>query len=204
MSATDVAAHRPSALPHRLLIALLVVVAVALVLAHQAYQTAEISLAGVFLHFFTSSGVYVQPGAQTVYFGLGSSTPLGLRMTPECTSAFLLVPLVVVSAVLIALRPRIAHRVLFSLGVAALILIVVNQLRILTLAGLVAWLGTDDGYYWGHTMVGSLVSVFGGAVALVLFVWLATRTPATRTPGTATGAPPPRPPDGDDTAGHGG
>jgi exosortase/archaeosortase family protein len=186
LTATNVAAHRPSALPHRLLIAGLLALAVALVLAHRAYQTAEISLAGLFLHLFTSSGVYVAAGQQTVYFGLGSANPLGLTMTPECTSAFLLIPLVLVSAALVALRPAIGRRVLASLGVATLILIVVNQLRIMTLAALVGWLGTDRGYYWGHTMIGSLVSVFGGAIALVLFVWLATKQPKqpkTRTPG---------------------
>ncbi|HEX5403800.1 MAG TPA: exosortase P [Pseudonocardiaceae bacterium] len=174
---TDAVAHRPSALPHRLLIALLVAVTVGLVLGHRVYQTAEIALAGLVLHVTTSSGVYVDASQQTVYFGLGSATPLGLTMTPECTSAFLLVPLMLVSAVLIALRPAIARRVLVSLGVAAVILIMVNQLRITTLAALVGRLGTDRGYYWGHTMIGSLVSVFGGAVALVLFVWLATKTP---------------------------
>ncbi|HEY1573414.1 MAG TPA: exosortase P [Pseudonocardiaceae bacterium] len=177
MTATNVAAHRPSALPHRLLITALVVLATALVIAHRVYQTVEISLAGLLLHAFTSSGVYVVADQQTVYFGLGSTHPLGLTMTPECTSAFLLIPLVLVSAVLVALRPAIAKRVLGSLALAALILIVVNQLRIMTLAALVGWLGTNRGYYWGHTMIGSLVSVFGGAIALVLFVWLATRQP---------------------------
>lgn len=177
LTATDVAAHRPSPYPHRLLIALLIALAAGLVLGHKAYQSAEISLAGLLLRLFTSSGVYVVPSQQTVYFGLGSANPLGLTMTPECTSAFLLVPLVVVAAALVGLRPGIARRVLASLGVATLVLIVVNQLRILTLAGLVGWLGTDTGYYWGHTMVGSLVSVFGGAIALVLFVWLATKQP---------------------------
>jgi exosortase/archaeosortase family protein len=148
---------------------------VGLVLGHLAYQTAEVSLAGTLLHLFSSSGVYVAAGQQTVYFGLGSARPLGLTMTPECTSAFLLVPLIVVGALLIGLRPRIANRVVLSLGVAAAVLIVVNQVRILTMAALVGWLGTDRGYYWGHTMVGSVVSVFGGAIALVLFVWLTTR-----------------------------
>jgi exosortase/archaeosortase family protein len=158
-----------------LLIALLLAVAVGLVLGHLAYQTVEVSLAGVLLHLFSSSGVYVAAGQQTVYFGLGSAQPLGLTMTPECTSAFLLVPLIVVGALLIGLRPRITGRVVLSLLVAAVVLIVVNQVRILTMAALVGWLGTDRGYYWGHTMVGSVVSVFGGAIALVLFVWLATR-----------------------------
>lgn len=177
MIATDVVAPRPSALPHRLLIAFLLAVVVGLVLAHRTYQSAEISLAGLLLHLFTSSGVYIAAGQQTVYFGLGTNRPLGLTMTPECTSAFLLIPIILVSAVLVALRPAIAKRVLGSLLVAAAILVVVNQLRIMTLAALVSWLGTDRGYYWGHTMVGSLVSVFGGAIALVLFVWLATRQP---------------------------
>ena len=36
-------------------------------------------------------------------------------------------------------------------------------------------IGVDTGYYWGHTLLGSMVSVFGGAAALVAFVWLATR-----------------------------
>jgi len=173
LSVTDVVVPRP--LSHRLLIVLLVAIAVDLVLGHLAYQAVEVSLAGVLLHLFSSSGVYVAAGQQTVYFGLGSAHPLGLTMTPECTSAFLLVPLILVGALLIGLRPRIAGRVMLSLLVAAVVLIVVNQVRILTMAALVGWLGTDRGYYWGHTMVGSVVSVFGGAIALVGFVWLATR-----------------------------
>jgi len=153
----------------------LVAVAVGLFIEDAYYRTAEVELAGGILRLFTSSGVYVAAARQTVYFGLTSESPLGLQMTPECTSAFLVLPLLVVGAVMIALRPRIARRVLFSLGVATVVLIVVNQIRILALVGLVNWLGTDKGYYWGHTLLGSMVSVFGGAVALVLFVWLATR-----------------------------
>jgi exosortase/archaeosortase family protein len=173
LTTTDVAGHRSWA--HRLLIVALLAAAVGLVIGHLAYQTVEVSLAGLLLRLFSSSGVYVAAGQQTVYFGLGTTRPLGLTMTPECTSAFLLLPLVLVGALLIGLRPRIAGRVMWSLGVAAVVLVVVNQVRILVMAGLVSWLGTDRGYYWGHTMVGSMVSVFGGAIALVLFVWLATR-----------------------------
>ena len=175
MGTTDVTAPRPTVARHRLAVGMLMAGAAVLVLAHDAYQTAEITLSGVVLQLFGSSQVYVAAGQQTVYFGLDTCSPLGLHMTPECTSAFLLVPLVVVSAGLIALRPAITRRLLFSLAVAGITLIAVNQLRILTVANLVDWLGTDRGYYWGHTMVGSLVSVLGAAVALVLFLWLATR-----------------------------
>lgn len=140
-------------------------------------------MSGGILRVITSHGVYVSTQRQAVYFGLGGPRPLGLQMTPECTSAFLVLPLLLIGAVMIMLRPRITNRVLLALGAAALAVIVVNQVRILTLVGLVNWLGIQRGYYWGHTLLGSMVSVLGGAAALVLFVWLSTRAPkAERTP----------------------
>jgi len=75
-------------------------------------------------------------------------------------------------------RPGQARRLFFSLGISALAVILVNQLRIFMIFWLIGGLGTDEGYYWGHTLLGSLVSVFGGAASLVLFVWLATRRSA--------------------------
>ncbi len=169
-----IAMPRPAHL-NRVIVVALVAAAAGLVFAHRAYRTAEIALSGLILDVVTADGVEVVAERQTVYFGLGSDTPLGLRMTPECTSAFLVLPLLLVGAVMIALRPRIARRVLIALAVAATAVIIVNQFRVLTLVGLVKWLGVDTGYYWGHTLLGSMVSVFGGAAALVAFVWLATR-----------------------------
>ncbi|MGW5053405.1 exosortase P [Actinokineospora sp. NPDC004072] len=168
--------------------------AVALVVGNKLYRTAEMVLASGILKVVTSDGVHLAAERQTVYFGLGSDTPFGLRMSPECTSAFLVLPLLVVGAVMIALRPAITKRVLTALLVATAAVVVVNQLRVLTLVGLIEWLGTDRGYHWGHTLLGSMVSVIGGAAALVLFVWLATRKPATGKPASgkpATGKPAP-------------
>jgi exosortase/archaeosortase family protein len=145
--------------------------------ANRAFRTAEMFLATELIRLTSSSGVYLAAERQSVYFGLGTDSAFGLQMSPECTSAFLLLPLVLVAAVMIALRPRIATRVLIALACAGAAVIVVNQLRILGLVGLIDWLGTDRGYYWGHTLLGSMVSVVGGALALVLFVWLSTRKP---------------------------
>lgn len=166
---------RPVPWPKALAV-LLLVAAAALIVWQRAYRTVEMMLAGGLIRLFTSDGVYVAAQRQSVYFGLGSDRPFGLRMTPECTSAFLLLPLLLVGAVMIVLRPRVTRQVLFALGVSAVVLILVNQLRLLMLVGLINWLGTDRGYYLGHTMFGSLISVIGGAAALVLFVWLATRS----------------------------
>ncbi|OLR89602.1 exosortase/archaeosortase family protein [Actinokineospora bangkokensis] len=160
-----------------MLVLALVGLAAALVVVNRQYRTGEMALASVFVSWTSDHGVYLAADRQALYFGLGGDRPFGLAMSPECTSAFLVLPLVLVAAVMIALRPRISSRVLLALGVAAVAVVVVNQLRILTLVGLVGWLGTDRGYYWGHTLLGSMVSVLGGAAALVLFVRLATRKP---------------------------
>ncbi|MDT7797260.1 MAG: hypothetical protein QOI78_693 [Actinomycetota bacterium] len=148
-----------------------------LVLAERFYRELEVRLAGAVLNVITTSGVYVAPDRESVYFGLSGATPFGLRMTPECSSAFLLLPLLVVTMALLYFRPANAKRLFFSLGISAIVVVLVNQLRILTIVGLVHEYGTDEGYYWGHTLLGSMVSVFGGAVSLALFVWLATRKP---------------------------
>ncbi|PRY35227.1 exosortase P [Umezawaea tangerina] len=175
MALADSPAARRTDLPSRVVVVALLGVAAALVFANRAYRDAEISVSGLLLGAVDPDGVAVVAERQTVYFGLHSGTPLGLRMTPECTSAFLVLPLLVIGAVMVALRPRVARRVLLAVGVAAVAVVVVNQVRVLALAGLVEWLGTDTGYYWGHTLLGSMVSVLGGAAALVLFARLATR-----------------------------
>jgi exosortase/archaeosortase family protein len=161
----------------RALVGTLVVLAIALIIMNRAYRTGEMALASGILRVITSSGVYLAPQRQTVYFGLGTDHAFGLQMSPECTSAFLVLPLLVIGAIMISLRPRIAGRVTGALALAAVAVILVNQLRILTLVGLIGWLGTDRGYYWGHTLLGSMVSIIGGAAALVMFVWMSTRNP---------------------------
>ncbi|WP_396287213.1 exosortase P [Amycolatopsis sp. PS_44_ISF1] len=161
--------------PRRIAVLGVVAAGAGLVLVERLYRQFEVQLAGVILRVITSSGVYVAGSRESVYFGLSSATPFGLRMTPECSSAFLLLPLLLVTAVMLHFRPGNAKRLFFSLGVSAVAVVLVNQLRILTIVGLVHAFGPDEGYYWGHTLLGSMVSVFGGAVSLVLFVWLATR-----------------------------
>ncbi len=167
----------PSSSRFPLRVAVLAVIAVAagLVLAERVYRVFEVQLSGLILRVITTSGVFVAGERETVYFGLSGDTPLGLRMTPECSSAFMLLPLLLVTAVMLYFRPRNAKRLFVSLAISAIAVILVNQMRVLAIVGLVNWLGVDEGYYWGHTLLGSMVSVLGGAVALVLFVWLGTR-----------------------------
>jgi exosortase/archaeosortase family protein len=163
--------------PGRLAVLAVLAAAVVLVFIERAYRVLEVQISGLILSVITRSGVEVVSERETVYFGLSGATPLGLRMTPECSSVFMLLPLFLVTAVMLWFRPINARRLFLSLAVSALAVVLVNQLRVLAIVGLVNWLGVDDGYYWGHTLLGSMVSVFGGAITLVLFVWLSTRKP---------------------------
>nr|WP_216217674.1 exosortase P [Amycolatopsis aidingensis] len=156
-------------------IAAVLAILLGLVLVERAYRALEITLSGVLISIVSSNGVHVAGARETVYFNLGGDDPIGLRMTPECSSVFMLMPLLLVTSVLLWLRPRRAKRLIVSLLIAGAAVIAVNQIRVLAIVGLVDWLGVTEGYYWGHTLMGSLVSVLGGALALVLFVWLATR-----------------------------
>ncbi|OZM75305.1 exosortase/archaeosortase family protein [Amycolatopsis antarctica] len=151
--------------------------AAALVAFERGYRELEVQFFGLLIRAVSTQGVYVAGHRETVYFGLGGDSALGLRMTPECSSVFMLLPLLLVSAVLLWLGPRSVPRLLTSFAVGGLAIILVNQARLFGIAGLVDRFGTDEGYYWGHTLLGSLVSVIGGAIALVLFVRLATRRP---------------------------
>lgn len=156
--------------------AALLAMSIALVCWHAVYRALEVRIAAVLIGALTSAGVAAAPQRQTVYFGLGTGHAIGLRITPECTSAFLVVPLLAVAAAMLWLRPRIIRRVLAAAAVGTAVLVLVNQLRLLTLVALISNFGRERGYYLGHTLLGSMVSVFGGAAALVVFVWVATRT----------------------------
>ncbi|HEX6357423.1 exosortase/archaeosortase family protein [Actinophytocola sp.] len=167
----------------RLLAGTLLLAAGALAVWHGAYRTVESVLAGALIRLYTSDSVYVAAERQSVYLGLGGERPFGLRMSPECTSAFVLLPLLVIGAGMIARRPAVTRRVLGALGIATVLLVLLNQLRMLVLVGTVNSFGAYRGYLLGHSMFGSLVSVIGGVAVLVLFVWLATRSPEGVAPG---------------------
>ncbi|GII96267.1 hypothetical protein [Sinosporangium siamense] len=116
-----------------------------------------------------------------VSYDEGTANAGGLMITPECTSAFLVVPLIIVTALLVWLRRKVTLWPMLALLAAILLLATTNQVRILTCVLLIKGFGFDPGYYWGHTMVGSVISVIGIGTALVAYVLLAIRRNDART-----------------------
>jgi hypothetical protein len=107
---------------------LLVAAAAGLVLARRLHRAVEISLAGL-----------VIPSVQIGQAG---------------RSAYLLVPLLLLTSVLIALVPRLTRKALVAVGFTALALVSVDVLAV--------WLGSAAG-------------VLGAVASLVLFGWLTVR-----------------------------
>jgi exosortase/archaeosortase family protein len=152
--------------------ALLVAVLGALFVFQTRFRAAESMLASQTVAALAHTRTAAVPDRAVLFFNLGTDRALGLHITPECTSAFLIAPLVMVAAVMLRLRPAITRRILAALLVGTILLILTNQLRITVVVWLVELMGVNSGYYWGHTLMGSAVSVVGGAVSLAVFVWM--------------------------------
>ena len=90
---------------------------------------------------------------------------IGLVITPECTIALLMIPFLIATALIVWMRRRMTLP-LVGLGVALLLLVAVNQARLLGIVLFVKEMGFQSGYYWGHTLVGSAITIIGLAGSL--------------------------------------
>jgi exosortase/archaeosortase family protein len=93
----------------------------------------------------------------------------GLQITAECTVALLLPPFLLMTALAVWLRRKPSAWPLVALAVASGLLLMVNQLRLLAVVWFIQALGMKSGYYWGHTMVGSLITISGLAATLLVY-----------------------------------
>ena len=115
--------------------------------------------------------------------------PTGVDITIGCTAAFLLLPFVLATTVLLAVRRIPARRAFASLATAVVVVLAVNQARVLAIiAGMGAW-GPEDGYGRTHVLVGTAVSTVGVVLAgsAFLLVLLRGTYPVTQPHGPAVG-----------------
>jgi hypothetical protein len=119
------------------------------------------------------TGYYGGPLAMA-WFAMNTHLRIGFMVTPECTIAFLLIPFLIATSLLIWQRIMLI-RPLIGLGVAVVLLLAMNQIRLLQIAAFVKGMGLISGFYWGHTIVGSLITIVGLAVTLIVFAMIAVR-----------------------------
>lgn len=117
---------------------------------------------------------------------------IGIDITPGCASALLLVPFIFITGgILIAGRLR-PGRALATLGVVVAIVLLTNQARLAAISGAMREWGLQTGYARGHILIGTLVSTFGVAVGVVVFLVALTR-PTAATPRRSRRPREPRP-----------
>jgi exosortase/archaeosortase family protein len=133
------------------------------------FRIFEAWLSGHVIGLVTSARAGAVPGAPVVWFTLSPYRDIAMFITPECTVATLIIPFLAGTVLIVWHQSRIA-RPAAALAVAAVLLVAVNQLRLLTISSLVLAMGAGSGFYWGHTIVGSLITVFGVAFVFCTYI----------------------------------
>jgi exosortase/archaeosortase family protein len=121
--------------------------------------------------------VLAASSAPIIWFGLGRSGAYGLEITPDCSSALLIVPLCGLGMLLMIPRRLAVSRVTKALAVAATVLVGGNLLRIGVIALAIRVAGIGTGYQIGHLLLGSIVSIICIAISLALLTAIVVSRP---------------------------
>lgn len=146
--------------------------AVTTVRENMRFRIFEAWLSGHVIALATSVRATSVPGAPITIFAYGPHRYLGMYITTECTVAILIVPFLVGTAWMMWHHAKFV-RPIAALAIAAVMLVALNQLRLLTIATLIMKMGDSSGFYWGHTLIGSLITVFGVVVVFCCYALLA-------------------------------
>lgn len=160
----------------RLALALvLFAVAISMVVFNAICRSGEAWLAQHVFSFVLHTNTVAVIHTAAVYLNLGSTDYFGLKITAQCSAFLIMTPLFLVAAVM-CLRPRFKpSRLLGSVAVFAVLVIVVNQLRLVVIAGLTDRFGLGSGFGIAHNLVGALVMLLGLIGGIALFVKLVSK-----------------------------
>jgi len=149
---------------------LMILVAIALVVFQAQYRYLEALLAA---QVYRGGGVetFTTPGRAVVVFRLNDVRTYGLEISPECSSGFLIVPFVLIGAAMLLRRRVKPWRVVVGVAMVGVLMVAANQLRVGLIAGLIDAFGIEDGYQWGHLILGSLLSILFLGISGALLLW---------------------------------
>jgi exosortase/archaeosortase family protein len=154
--------------------------ALSLMIYQYQFRHLEAVVAAHLYRLFTP--VLAASRAPIIWFGLGTSAAYGLVITPDCSSALLIVPLCGLGVLLLIPRRLAISRVVRALLAAAAVMVAGNLLRIGVIAVAVRFGGLGAGYQLGHLILGSIISIVCIAIGLTLLtVILVRQGPARRT-----------------------
>lgn len=133
----------------------------------------EAVVAGQISGAVTGGGSAVNRSTATFFYALGTPLAGGIRVTPECSTAYIVGPVLVLLG-LLALSRRLQIRSVVAAAFASLtFLMVTNTARITFIAWAVYRFGRERGYWWSHLVIGSAFSVATIGIAFALLIRIA-------------------------------
>jgi exosortase/archaeosortase family protein len=147
--------------------------ALSLLIYQYQFRHLEAVVAAHLYRLFTP--VLAASRAPILWFGLGTTASYGLVITPDCSSALLIVPLCGLGMLLLVPRRLAVNRVIRGLIVAATVMVGGNLLRIGVIAIAVRYGGLGAGYQLGHLILGSIVSIVCIGIGLTLLTVILVR-----------------------------
>ena len=148
-------------------------IALSLMIYQYQFRHLEAVVAARIYRMFTP--VLAASRAPILWFGLGTGAAYGLDITPDCSSALLIVPLCGLGLLLLIPRRLAVSRIAKALIAAAVVMVAGNLLRIGIIAIAVRLGGLGAGYQLGHLILGSIVSIIGIGIALSLLTIILVR-----------------------------
>lgn len=140
------------------------------VLGLTAYRATEAAMAAWFVGFVHGSNTFVSTSNAAFFLDVGTPEVFGLRVTNECTSAIVVLPIVALTGVLVASSRLASRRLVRAASAASGVFIVVNLIRLVLIADVSRRWGIEIGYRWSHVWVGSMITVAGAAVACATYL----------------------------------
>lgn len=154
--------------------ALLVAAGVVGWLQRTPYRAGEAVASAWVADHLLDAPVFAYPAEALIF--VGRPVRLGFEVTPECSSLIVLLTFLFGSAVLAVVAPRFrVRRILTALGLAGLLAVGVNVARVVMIVLASSQWGHGVGYGLSHESVGSTLTVFGVAFALLVYLWLLAR-----------------------------
>lgn len=115
--------------------------------------------------------VFAHPADALIF--VGRPVRLGFEVSPECSSLVVTLTFLFGSAMLAIVAPRFrVRRILTALTFAGLLAIGINVVRVVLIVLASSRWGNGVGYGISHESVGSTLTVFGVALALLVYLWL--------------------------------
>ena len=172
-SSTQPLAPRRALDPRRLALALtLLGTAAATVAFSHGLRVQEARLAAPLVDTVTGRRALSVPDQPEIMAGLGTTWATMLHVSVMCSAAVLFVPVLVVAAAIAPARQINPVRLVAALAACGLAILATNTLRIIAIAASMEHWGPSRGYVLAHDSLGSLISLIGVGIGLLLFVRL--------------------------------